>query len=63
MFLFKTGIARVESSLKRKSFFGHLCLMVGVFRELDVDKLINEKLLKKMDHNVPHSVRILAIDT
>lgn len=52
---------RVESSLKRTRFLGHLGLMAGVFRELEVDKLIDEKLPKERDHNVPHSVCIFAM--
>jgi len=40
---------------------GHLGLTVGVFRELEVDKLIDEKLPKERDHNIPHSVCILAM--
>ena len=35
--------------------------MAGVFRELEVDKLIDEKLPKERTHNVPHSVCILAM--
>jgi transposase len=35
--------------------------MAGVFRELEVDKLIDEKLPKERNHNVPHSVCILAM--
>ena len=52
---------RVESSLKRTKFLGHLGIIAGVFRELEVDKLIDEKLPKKRNHNVPHSVCILAM--
>ena len=52
---------RVESSLKRTSFLGHLGLIVGAYRELEVDKLIDEKLPKERDHNIPHSVCILAM--
>jgi transposase len=52
---------RVESSLKRTRFIGHLGLIVGVFRELEIDKLIDEKLPKERDHTVPHSVCILAM--
>ena len=52
---------RVESSLKRTRFIGHLGIMVGVFRELEIDKLIDEKLPKERDHNIPHSVCILAM--
>jgi len=43
----KNSSRRVESSLKRTRFMGHLGLMVGVFRELEVDKLIDEKLPKE----------------
>ena len=57
----KNSSRRVESSLKRTRFMGHLGLMVGVFRELEVDKLIDEKLSKERDHNIPHSVCILAM--
>ena len=57
----KNSSRRVESSLKRTRFLGHLGLMAGVFRELEVDKLIDEKLPKERDHNVPHSVCILAM--
>ncbi|MCC4765715.1 DUF4277 domain-containing protein, partial [Methanosarcina sp. DH1] len=57
----KNNIRRVESSIKRTSFLGHLGLIAGVFRELEVDKLIDEKLPKERDHKVPHSVCILAM--
>ena len=57
----KNSSRRVESSLKRTSFLGHLGLIAGVFRELEVDKLIDEKLPKERDHNIPHSVCILAM--
>jgi hypothetical protein len=57
----KNSSRRVESSLKRTRFVGHLGLMVGVFRELEIDKLIDEKLPKERDHNIPHSVCILAM--
>ena len=60
----KNNSRRVESSLKRTSFLGHLGLIVGVYRELEVDKLIkliDEKLPKERDHNIPHSVCILAM--
>ena len=42
----KNSSRRVESSLKRTRFLGHLGLIVGVFRELEVDKVIDEKLPK-----------------
>jgi len=51
----------VKSSLKRTWFSGHLGIVAGVFRELEVEKLIDEKLLKERDHIVPHSVCILAM--
>jgi transposase len=57
----KNSSRRVESSLKRTRFLGHLGLMAGVFQELEVDKLIDEKLPKERNHNVPHSVCILAM--
>jgi transposase len=57
----KNSNRRVESSLKRTSFVGHLGLLVGLFRELEIDKLIDEKLPKERDHTVPHSVCILAM--
>jgi transposase len=47
--------------LKRTSFLGHLGLIVGAYRELEVDKLIDEKLPKERDHNISHSVCILAM--
>lgn len=40
---------------------GHLGLIAEVFQELEVDKLIDEKLPKKRNHKVPHSVCILAM--
>lgn len=57
----KSNIRRVESSLKRTSFLGHLGIIVGTYRELEIDKLIDEKLPKERDHNIPHSVCILAM--
>jgi len=42
----KNNSRRVESSIKRTSFLGHLGLIAGVFQELEVDKLIDEKLPK-----------------
>ncbi len=57
----KNSSGRVESSLKRTRSLGHLGLIAGVFRELEVDKLIDEKLPKERDHNIPHSVCILAM--
>ena len=57
----KNNSRRVESSIKRTRFLGHLGLIAGVFLELEVDKLIDEKLFKERDHKVPHSICILAM--
>ena len=57
----KNNSRLVESSIKRTRFLGHLGLIAGVFRELEVDKLIDEKLPKNRNHNIPHSVCILAM--
>jgi Transposase len=57
----KNNSRRVESSIKRTRFLGHLGLIAGVFLELEVDKLIDEKLPKERDHKIPHSVCILAM--
>src|SRR5664280_2015108 len=47
----KNSSRRVESSLKRASFLGHLGLIVGAYKELEVDKLIDEKLPKSSSQN------------
>ena len=57
----KNSCVRVEPSSKFTKFVGHLGLIAGVFRELEVDKLIDEKLPKKRDHNIPHSVCVLTM--
>jgi transposase len=57
----KNNFGGVESSSKFTKIVDHLGLIVGVFRELEVDKLIDEKLPKKRDHNIPHSVCVLAM--
>jgi len=57
----KNDSRNVDASVKRTSFIGHLGLIVGLFRELGIDKLIDEKLPKKRDHKVPHSICILAM--
>ena len=57
----KNGSRNVDSTVKRTSFLGHLGLVAGVFLELEVDKVIDEKLPKKRDHKVPHSICILAM--
>jgi transposase len=43
----ENSCGRVESSSKVTKIVGHLGLIAGVFRELEVDKLIDEKLPKK----------------
>lgn len=55
------GSRNVDSTVKRTSFLGHLGLVAGVFLELEIDKVIDEKLPKKRDHKVPHSICILAM--
>ena len=40
---------------------GFLRLIAGAFGELKIDKLIDEKLPKKRDHNIPNSVCVLAM--
>jgi transposase len=57
----KNDSRNVDAAVKRTSFIGHLGLIVGLFREPGIDKLIDEKLPKKRDHNVPHSICILAM--
>src|SRR5674476_995320 len=57
----ENSCGRVESSSKVTKIVGHLGLIAAVFRELEVDKLIDEKLPKKRDHNIPHSVCVLAM--
>lgn len=57
----KKGSRNVDATAKCTSFLGHLGLISGVFQELEVDKLIDEKLPKKRDHKVSHSIGILAM--
>ncbi|AKJ37483.1 transposase [Methanosarcina barkeri CM1] len=57
----KSNSRRVESSIKCTRFLGRLCLIAGVFRELEVDKLIDEKLPNERYHKFPHSICILAM--
>ncbi len=57
----KNDNAKVNSSIKRTTFLGHLGLLAGIFKELGIDKLIDSKLPKTRDHNVPHSICILAM--
>ncbi len=57
----KNGSRNVDATVKRISFLGHLGLIAGLFRELEIDKLIDEKLPKKRDHKVPHSICILSM--
>ena len=57
----KYGSRNVDATVKRTNFLGHLDFIAGVFQELEVDKLIDEKLPKKRDHKVPHSICILAM--
>jgi|GEM_PF-1426382 len=57
----RNSIRNVDVALKRASFLSHLGLIAGVFQELEVDKLIDEKLPKKRDHKISHSIRIPAM--
>ena len=57
----KNTYERVESSSKVTKIVGHLGLITATFRELEVDKLIDEKLPKKRNHNIAHSVCVLAM--
>jgi transposase len=47
--------------LETYKLLGHLGLIAGVFQELGVDKLIDEKFPMKRDHKEPHSICILAM--
>ena len=57
----KNGSRNIDATVRRTSFLGHLGLIAGVFQELKIDKLIDEKLPTEKNHNVPHSVCILAM--
>jgi len=57
----KNDSRTIDATVRRTSFLGHLGLIAGVFQELEVDKVIDEKLPKKRDHKVPHSICILAM--
>ena len=57
----KNGSRKIDAAVKRTSFVGHLGLIAGLFRELGIDKLIDEKLPKKRNYKVPHSICILAM--
>jgi len=57
----KNDSRNVDTAVKRTSFVGHLGLIAGLFRELEIDKLIDEKLPKKRDHKIPHSICVLAM--
>jgi transposase len=57
----KNDSRTIDATVRRSSFLGHLGLIAGVFQELEVDKVIDEKLPKKRDHKVPHSICILAM--
>jgi transposase len=50
-----------NSTNKSTNFIGHLGIIVGLFRELELDKLIDEKFPKSKDHKVSHSTCILAM--
>lgn len=47
--------------MKRTRFLSRLGLIAGVFQELEIEKLIDEKLPKEKNHRVPHSICILSM--
>ena len=57
----KNNNRNADAIIKRTTFLGHLGIIVGLFRELEVDKLIDEKFPKSRDHKVSHANCILAM--
>ena len=57
----KNSNKRSNAIIKRTTFLGHLGIIVSLFRELEVDKLIDEKFPKSRDHKVSHANCILAM--
>ena len=57
----KNNSKRSNAIIKRTTFLGHLGIIVSLFRELEVDKLIDEKFPKSRDHKVSHANCILAM--
>jgi transposase len=57
----KNSNKRSNATIKRTTFLGHLVIIVSLFRELEVDKLIDEKFPKSRDHSVSHANCILAM--
>lgn len=57
----KNSNKRSNTIIKHTTFLGHLGIITSLFRELEVDKLIDEKFPKLKDHNVSHAKCILAM--
>ena len=57
----KNSNNKSNAIIKRTTFLGHLGIIVSLFRELEVDKLIDEKFPKSRDHKVSHANCILAM--
>lgn len=57
----KNSNKRSNTIIKHTTFLGHLGIITSLFRELEVDKLIDEKFPKLKDHKVSHAKCILAM--
>jgi transposase len=57
----KNSNKRSNTIIKHTTFLGHLGIITSLFRELEVDKLIDEKFPKLKDHKVFHAKCILAM--
>jgi len=57
----KNSNKRSNAIIKHTTFLGHLGIITSLFRELEVDKLIDEKFPKLKDHKVSHAKCVLAM--
>ena len=57
----KNSNKRSNAIIKRTTFLGHLGIIASLFRELEVDKLLDEKFPKSRDHKVSHANCILSM--
>ena len=57
----KNSNNRSNARIKRTTFLGHLGIIVSLFRELKVDKLLDEKFPKSRDHKVSNANCILSM--
>lgn len=57
----KNSNKRPNAIIKNTTFLGHLGIITSLFRELEVDKLIDEKFPKLKDHKVSHAKCVLAM--